>query len=511
MSPTTAVAEPNNTKWVIPTLVTVIGGFMSILDSSIVNVAIPTMMNDFQTSLARIQWVSTIYMLTLGVVVPTSGWLGDKLGLKKLYTYSLAIFTLGSALCAMATSENFLIVARIIQAIGGGMIMPTMMTMIYSIVPKDKFGQSTALIGITMMVAPAVGPTLGGYLVEYVNWRWIFTINLPVGVMAVVLSFLLLPEISTQREAGEFDILGFITSSTGLFCLLLALTQGSDWGWTSMSIILLLWISLGFLSIFVYHELTTPNPLLDLKVFKIPIFSIGNAMMAILNIVMFSSLFYVPFFLQSIRGMGALDVGILMLPPALVSAVMMPISGFLFDNTGPRIPVVLGSILTTITVYLFSHLDVQTPIRTIVLWNCLRQVGMSLTMMPLQSAFMTVLPPPLVSRGSAISNIISRVASSFGLAVLTLFVTNRIALHSSYISWNISGDAISDLIARGIAGQQTISTLLGGAIYQISFVKAINEMFLLSAVLSLISIIPGFMFKKSPASAQSRTAGSSLE
>ncbi len=144
--------KQENSNWVIPTLVTVIGGFMAILDSSIVNVAIPTMMNDFHTTLAHIQWVSTIYMLTLGVIVPTSGWLGDKLGYNKLYAYSLIVFTLGSGLCAMALSENFLIVARVIQAIGGGMIMPTMMTMVYTLVPKSKFGQATALIGITMMV-----------------------------------------------------------------------------------------------------------------------------------------------------------------------------------------------------------------------------------------------------------------------------------------------------------------------------------------------------------------------
>lgn len=411
MCPAEITLEHDNTKWVIPTLVTVIGGFMSILDSSIVNVAIPTMMNDFQTTLSRIQWVSTIYMLTLGVVVPTSGWMGDKLGYKKLYIYSLIIFTAGSALCATASLEKFLIAARIIQAIGGGMIMPTMMAMIYTIVPKGKIGQASGLIGVTMMVAPAIGPTLGGYLVEYVSWRWIFTINLPVGVMAVFLSWLLLPEIPSHREAGSFDILGFITSSSGLFCLLLALTQGQDLGWTSLPITLLIWVSCGLLSIFVYHELTTPNPLLDLSIFKIPIFSIGNIMMAIMNIVMFSALFYVPFFLQSIRGMGALDVGILMLPPALVSAIMMPISGILYDRIGARIPVTVGVVVTTISVYLFSHIDVNTPLRTIILWNCLRQGGMSLSMMPLQSAFMTVLPSELVGRGSAISNIIGRVAS----------------------------------------------------------------------------------------------------
>lgn len=505
------VQEYHNTRWVIPTLVTVIGGFMSILDSSIVNVAISTLMNDFHTTLSRIQWVSTIYMLTLGVVVPTSGWLGDKLGYKKLYTYSLIVFTAGSALCAVATSENFLIMARVVQALGGGMIMPTMMTMVFSLVPKDKFGQASGLIGVTMMVAPAIGPTLGGYLVEYVGWRWIFTINIPVGIAAVILAWLILEEMPSQREAGEFDILGFATSSSGLFCLLLALTQGQDWGWSSLSIVLLLWVSFGLLGIFVYHELTTPNPLLDLRIFKISIFSLGNVIMAAWNIVMFSALFYVPFFLQSIRGMGALQVGILMLPPALVSAVMMPISGVLFDRIGPKIPVVVGAVVTTVSVFLFSHIDVNTPLRTIVFWNCLRQGGMSLAMMPMQSAAMTALPPEMVSRGSAINNIISRVAASFGLAVLTLFVTDRISMHSAYISWNVSGQALNSLLAQGIVGQQTIGALLSGLIYQISFVKAINEMFLLSAMLSLALILPSFLFKKVPAINRSAPVGSASE
>jgi len=504
-------SEQNDIKWVIPTLVTVIGGFMSILDSSIVNVAISTLMNDFHTTLSRIQWVSTIYMLTLGVIVPTSGWLGDKLGYKKLYIYSLIVFTAGSALCAIATSENFLIIARIVQALGGGMIMPTMMTMVFSLVPKSKFGQASGLVGVTMMVAPAVGPTLGGYLVEYVGWRWIFTINIPVGIVAVFLAFLILPEIPSHREAGKFDILGFISSSAGLFCLLLALTQGQDWGWTSLPIVLLLWVSFGLMGIFVYHELTTSNPLLDLRIFKITVFSMGNVLMAVMNIVMFSALFYVPFFLQVIRGMGALQVGILMLPPALVSAVMMPISGLLFDRIGPKVPVTIGTIVTTVAVYLFSHIDVTTPLRTIVIWNCLRQAGMSLSMMPIQSAAMTALPPEMVSRGSAINNIISRVAASFGLAILTLFVTDRIDMHSAYISWNVSGQALNQLLAQGIAGQQNIGKLLGGLIYQISFVKAINEMFLLSAMLSLTLILPSLWFKKAQTQSRSVPGGSTSE
>lgn len=509
MSSTAIEREQKTGGWIVPTLVTVIGGFMAILDSSIVNVAIPTMMNDYHTTMSKIQWVTTIYMLTLGVVVPTCGWLGDKLGFKKLYIYALIIFTVGSALCSLATTENFLIGARIIQAVGGGMIMPTMMTMMYSLVPKGKVGSASGLIGLTMMVAPAIGPTLGGYLVEYVNWRWIFTINLPVGVIGVFLAIVVLPDLPS-REAGRFDILGFLTSSSGLFCLLLALSQGQDWGWTSLPVVLLLWISTGLLGIFVFHELTTENPLLELRVFKNPTFVLGNFMAAILNIVMFGSLFYVPFFLQSICGLGALTVGVLMLPPALVSAVMLPLAGVLYDRVGPRVPIALGILISTIAAYLFTRIDINTPLSTIIYWNMVRSAGMGLAMMPMQNAMMMVLPEHLMGRGSSITNIISRVASSLGLAVLTLFVTNRIAIYSAYLTWNVSGQAVNDLLISGAMSQQGIQTLLGTVIAQTAFVKAIDEMFMLTAVLSLLSLFPSLLFKKS-ASRPKQAAGAAME
>ena len=207
--------------WLVPVLVALIGAFMSILDTSIVNVAIPTIMNVFNANTSTVAWVVTIYMLVMGIVVPLSGWLGDKLGFKRLYILSMAVFAFGSLLCAMSWSINTLIAARVLQALGGGMIMPTTMAMIYRMVPKKRIGSAMGIFGIALLVAPAIGPALGGYLVEYVNWRWIFTINLPIGVIGILLSLFLLPEFQT-REAGRLDIGGALTAATGLFCLLLA-------------------------------------------------------------------------------------------------------------------------------------------------------------------------------------------------------------------------------------------------------------------------------------------------
>ena len=237
--------------WVAPVLVALIGAFMSILDTSIVNVAIPTMMNVFNVGTNEIQWVSTIYLLALGVVVPFSAWLGDRLGFKRLYMLSLGAFTVGSLLCSFAWDLNSLIVARVIQAIGGGMIMPTTMAMIFRMVPRHQFGMAMGIFGIAILVAPALGPTLGGYLVEYVNWRWIFTINLPVGAIGILLSLFVLPEFQSPHP-GRLDWAGGLTSAGGLFCLLLAFTKGADWGWTAETTILLFTVSFFCFVLFIY-------------------------------------------------------------------------------------------------------------------------------------------------------------------------------------------------------------------------------------------------------------------
>lgn len=492
---TKTVEEEQPKNWKLATFVMLIGGFMAILDSSIVNVAIPSMMIDYSTTLSQIQWVTTVYMLTLGVIVPTSGWLGDYLGFKKLYVYSLAIFTIGSGLCSLAWSEDVLIGARVIQALGGGMIMPTMMAMIYQVVPKDRIGSAMGIFGLTMLVAPAIGPTLGGYLVEYVNWRWIFTINLPVGILGTFLAAKALPEFA-RKDAGKFDVLGFLTSSSGLFCLLLALSQGEDWGWTSLQVVLLFYFSISFLGIFVYHELTTENPLLDLRVFKYPTFTIGNLMLIVITIGMFGGLFFIPYFLQVVRGMGAMEVGTLMLPPALVSAVMMPLSGRLYDKVGPKPSVAVGTLIIAFATFLFVKIDINTPLKTIVEWNMLRSIGMGLTMMPLQASIMAVVPPEQVGRGSAITNIVSRVASSLGLAVLTLMLNNRLTLHSAYLTWTVSGSQLNSLLATNPMSSTLVPVLLKGNIGITAFVKSLNEMFYVTAAISLLAFFPVFFLTK---------------
>jgi EmrB/QacA subfamily drug resistance transporter len=451
---------------------------MTELDSSIVNVAIPSMMKDFQATTSQIQWVVTIYLLALGVVVPTSAWLGDYLGYKKLYIYSLGIFTIGSALCAFAGDETFLSFARVIQAIGGGMIPPTAMAMLYTLVPRDKMGMA-----------------MGCYLVQYINWRWIFTINLPIGILGIFLAYAILPEFD-KKDCGKFDFLGSITSAIALFCLLFALSQGGDWGWGSEPTVILFFLSIMFFIIFTYHQLTSENPLLDLRVFKYGNFTIGNIMLIIITIGLYGGVFFVPMYLQNIRGLGAFEAGLIMLPPALITGLFLPISGKIYDKFGPKVVVAVGVLCLALGTYLLTGIDFATPTLTIIGWMTFRSLGMALCMMPIQTSLLSVIPDDKIGRASAITNIVSRVAGSFGIACLTILLNKRLAYHSTYHAWTTNLDPLNNLLTSKTISLSTALGMLQGSIFQISFIQSIRDMFLITAGITLLAFIPAFILKK---------------
>ncbi|HUI69230.1 MAG TPA: DHA2 family efflux MFS transporter permease subunit [Spirochaetia bacterium] len=495
--------------WLAPVLVALIGAFMSILDTSIVNVATPTMMNVFNADPSEIQWVSTIYMLALGVVIPLSGWLGDLMGFKRLYIISMGTFVAGSLLCALAWDLNSLIAARVIQAVGGGMIMPTTMAMIYRMVPRDKIGSGMGIFGIALLVAPAIGPTLGGYLVEYVDWRWIFTINLPIGVIGILLAFFVLPEFQSKHP-GKLDVGGAITAAAALFCLLLALTKGSDWGWGDEKTVLLFCASFFSFVLFIYLELTSDNPLLDLRVFRYPSFTLANLTIVVTMIGLFSGLFFLPLFLQSIRGIGAMQTGLLMLPGALVSGLMMPIIGRLFDKIGARPLVITGLLLMAFITFLYRNLNLATATSTIMLWTMLRGFVMPLANMPAQTAAMVDIPTEMIGRASAITNIIGRVSSSFGIAVLTSMLTKRQTMHAARLSWEINPanstamgflHKASAAMGGGEHGTRIGLAYLWGMIQKASFVSAIDDVFIVTAIFTLIALVPAVFLRRSKAAA----------
>ena len=499
--------EVEVSNWIVALLVTVIGGFMAILDSSIVNVAIPKIMSVFGMSTSQVQWIVTIYMLTLGVVVPTSAWIGDRIGYKRLYVLSLVIFTIGSALSGLAWSGGALIGFRVLQAIGGGMIMPVMTSMLYRMVPRNRIGSAMGILGVAIIVAPALGPTIGGYLVQYVDWRLIFYINVPIGIFGILAAERVLP-VFKRHPVGPFDIVGFLSAAGGLFTLLYALSQGQTLGWTSETIVLMLVGAGALLIFFVWWEILVEHPLLDVRVFRYGVFSWSNLLVIATTVALFSGVFYIPLFLQNIAGMGALETGLILMPSALMSGVMMPLSGRLFDRIGPRPLAFTGLLILAVATYLMHNLTVYTSTSTIIWWLVVRGVGMGFMMMPVQAAGLNAIPTRLVGQASAFSNIIQRVAGSFGIAYLTSYLDGRMATHTNDLTAAItpSHPAVVTLLTEighqfgawfpGLQPTVLGNLFLSGMVSQQSFTSGIDDVFLLTALVLVVAFIPAMFLRK---------------
>jgi EmrB/QacA subfamily drug resistance transporter len=481
--------------WLVPLLVLIVGMFMSVLDTTIVNVAIPTMQRDFGASTDDIEWIVTAYTLALGIVVPLCGWLGDRLGATRVYLVSLIGFSVASALCGLAWDLNSMIVFRILQAIPGGVIPVVSMTMLYVIVPREKMGAAMGLYGLGVIFGPAIGPTLGGYLVEYVDWRLIFFINAPIGVLGAVAGLILLPKLGAT-STRRMDWWGFLTIGFGLFALLLAFSEGQSWGWTGYRVLILITAGVLSLALFVVIELESDAPLIDLRVFKIWAFTNSLLLISILMIGLNAILFYLPLFMQTTQGIQPLRTGLILLPEALAMALIMPFAGQLYDKFGPRWPAVIGLAIACWGGFLLCGINPNMTEGDVILWTVVRAAGNGLAMMPIMTAGLAAIPAEYTSSGSPVNNIAQRVSGSLGLAVMTVLATNQqnqlMADRSALITANSGLPEVQQLTQQGPAGLYGYYLQLQGQVTG----QAYSNMFLVCALLTVVGLILAFLMKK---------------
>jgi EmrB/QacA subfamily drug resistance transporter len=315
-----------------------------------------------------------------------------------------------------------LIAFRVIQAIPGGLLPVVTLTMVYRIVPRQKIGTAMGMYGLGVVFAPAIGPTLGGYLVEYVSWRLVFYINVPVAVLALLAAAVALPKF-TRAPTRPFDVWGFITVAAGLVALLLAFSEGASWGWSSYRVLILMVGGLLSLALFVTIELEVDHPLLNLEVFRSAAYTTSLVIMGVMMTGMFATLFYIPLFLQVGQGYQALDTGLLLLPQALVMAVLMPISGRLYDKIGPRWLVVSGLLVAAFGSYGLAGINPDMTREEVVMWMCIRAAGVGMAMMSIMTGGLASLNPQMTNSGSAINTVVQRVSAALGLAALTAMAT----------------------------------------------------------------------------------------
>lgn len=409
----------------------ILGAFMSILDATIVNVALPTFGRVFETSLQSLQWIITGYMLASAAVIPISGWLSDRYGSKTVYMTALVLFTLGSALCAMATTAPMLIVYRVLQGLGGGMLMPVGMAIIYRLSPPDKRGAVMGIFGIPMLLGPALGPVISGWLLEYASWPWIFLINLPVGIVAVIVGIRSLPNLAAEHTEAKLDTLGVVLGPLAFASLTYGISESTEYGWTGTNTVVGIAIGVVALAAFIVRELSIPHPLIELRVFKSNDFRLAVATQWLMTAGLFGTFFLIPVFLQQVRGYSPFETGLITLPNALVAALTMPLAGRLFDKLGARPPVTVGLLIVLAAFWMLSHLSATTTVMDLLIPLGIMGGGMGLAMMPLGTHVMNSAPRNLVSRVTSLIGACQNVVASLAIASFATLLQSRYAANAN--------------------------------------------------------------------------------
>ncbi len=446
--------QASSYRWLVLGIV-IMGTFMAILDSSIVNVALPHMMSAFGVGRDQIEWVSTAFMIATAVAMPLVGWLVGRIGLKTLYLVSLALFTFGSAVCAFSWSFDSLVVARIIQAVGGGAIQPVGMAMVADLFEPHERGRALGIWGTGVMVGPAIGPTLGGYLTDWFNWRAIFSVNLPFGVITLIAGLTIIQRRgAAARRRVPLDAWGFFFLSLALISGLLALSYGQEKGWTSDYILTCLALSVVGLILFVAVEGAVVHPLLDLGLFKIRNFTLSLTLAVFRAVGLFGGVFLLPIFLESLVGYTTISTGLWMMPGALTVGVMMPIAGRMTDRLNVRWLAFVGTAVTAVSMFLYAYLDPLSGALTIIGPQIIRGVGLALMMAPLITTALNAVPPQQVATASSFLNVAQRVGGAFGIALLNTYVTNSIHIHAVRMSdrFPLEGTGFVKLLLR-VAGK----------------------------------------------------------
>ncbi|QQZ10785.1 DHA2 family efflux MFS transporter permease subunit [Heyndrickxia vini] len=487
-----------------------LGAFVAILNQTLLNVAIPHIMNDLNVSANTVQWLSTGYMLTNGIFIPITAFLIAKLGTKKLLIFAMLAFTIGSFVCSISTSFSLLMVGRVIQAAGAGVIMPLLMTVMLTIFPPEKRGAAMGIMGVAMIFAPAIGPTLSGWLIGHYSWRVLFDIVVPFGILDLIIATVWMKDV-TKVTNPKFDTAGFIFSAIGLGFLLYGFSEAGNDGWGSVTVIVSLLVGIIGLILFVWRELTTDKPMLDLRVFKYDIFALTTVISMVINMAMFAAMILLPIYLQNIRGFTALESGILMLPGAIVMGIMSPISGMLFDRVGSRPLAIIGLIITVLTTWQFTQLTMQTSYGHIMLLYVLRSFGMSFLMTTVMTEGMNQIPLHLASHGTAASNTARTVAGSIGTAFLVTVMSTRSSYHEANFGNIISSsngfiaNKLNEL-GQGLAsvsglpsqvGHSLATSTIYGKVMQLSTISGINDAFVVATGIAAVALILAFFIKRS--------------
>ncbi|HAZ6210816.1 TPA: DHA2 family efflux MFS transporter permease subunit [Staphylococcus aureus] len=493
------------------------GMFIAILNQTLLNVALPKINTEFNISASTGQWLMTGFMLVNGILIPITAYLFNKYSYRKLFLVALVLFTIGSLICAISMNFPIMMVGRVLQAIGAGVLMPLGSIVIITIYPPEKRGAAMGTMGIAMILAPAIGPTLSGYIVQNYHWNVMFYGMFIIGIIAILVGFVWfkLYQYTTNPKA---DIPGIIFSTIGFGALLYGFSEAGNKGWGSVEIETMFAIGIIFIILFVIRELRMKAPMLNLEVLKFPTFTLTTVINMVVMMSLYGGMILLPMYLQNLRGFSALDSGLLLLPGSLIMGLLGPFAGKLLDTIGLKPLAIFGIAVMTYATWELTKLNMDTPYMTIMGIYVLRSFGMAFIMMPMVTAAINALPGRLASHGNAFLNTMRQLAGSIGTAILVTVMTTQTTQHLSAFGEELdkTNPVVQDHmreLASQYGGQEGAMKVLLQFVNKLSTVEGINDAFIVATIFSVIALILCLFLqsnKKVKATAQKIDADNSI-
>ncbi len=493
------------------------GMFIAILNQTLLNVALPKINTEFNISASTGQWLMTGFMLVNGILIPITAYLFNKYSYRKLFLVALVLFTIGSLICAISMNFPIMMVGRVLQAIGAGVLMPLGSIVIITIYPPEKRGAAMGTMGIAMILAPAIGPTLSGYIVQNYHWNVMFYGMFIIGILAILVGFVWfkLYQYTTNPKA---DIPGIIFSTIGFGALLYGFSEAGNKGWGSVEIETMFAIGIIFIVLFVIRELRMKAPMLNLEVLKFPTFTLTTVINMVVMLSLYGGMILLPIYLQNLRGFSALDSGLLLLPGSLIMGLLGPFAGKLLDTIGLKPLAIFGIAVMTYATWELTKLNMDTPYMTIMGIYVLRSFGMAFIMMPMVTAAINALPGRLASHGNAFLNTMRQLAGSIGTAILVTVMTTQTTQHLSAFGEELdkTNPVVQDHmreLASQYGGQEGAMKVLLQFVNKLATVEGINDAFIVATIFSIIALILCLFLqsnKKAKATAQKIDADNSI-
>jgi DHA2 family lincomycin resistance protein-like MFS transporter len=401
----------------------IIGAFVAILNETLIGIAFPDLMKQFNVETSTIQWLSTVYMLVIGILVPVTALLQQWFSTRQMFLSAMLLFLVGTVICGFSGSFELLLIGRIVQAAGTGLLIPVMMNTILIMYPPDNRGAAMGMIGLVLMFGPAIGPTLSGLIIDSLSWHWLFFLVIPLVVLSLVFGFIFLRNVSDITKP-KVDFLSILLSTIGFGGIVYGFSKAGEVSWSEHEVIWTIAAGGVSLLLFVWRQLVVKEPMMDMRVFKYPMFALTTVLMLVMTMTLFSTTLILPLYMQKALMMTASVAGLTLMPGGIVNGIMSPISGKLFDKFGPRMLIVPGLIITAISLFFIMGVDLDTSTGTLITLHVILMIGISMIMMPAQTTGLNQLPRRLYPHGTAIMSTLQQVSGAVGTALFISIFSN---------------------------------------------------------------------------------------